>query len=230
VRAFFQYIKEKSQGAADRNCAVKLIMCAINCVLCLLAKFLDFICDQAYIVTAMQGENLCSSFREAWRLISKDIKLTMTVQYMANLVLGFGKWCIVCTSTLLMFAILEAEQGSTLSLALGSVKTNIDSISNPMLPILGCMLFSYYVAATFMDVYYMSIEVLMLSFTKDIELNGPGSKHFDQATGGRYAMSENLRSFMNTDAKAFAFRGLNYKKGKGDTYTVRDKDYEKRVI
>lgn len=207
---------------------VRVLLSAMTCVLCVLQKCLDFICDQAFIVTAMQGTNMCSSFREAWRLLLREIKLTLTVTYMANLVLGFGKWVIVLTSTLLMFAILETPKGSTMALALGSVKTNADQVTSPVLPLLGCMLFSYAVASAFMNVYYMAIQTILLSFTKDIELNGPDSGHYKSP--GAYAMGETLRGFMNTDAKEYAFMGLNHKRGKGDTYTTIDKTYEDRVV
>ena len=220
LRAAFEYFIERTKALQGESCIVRMATACIRCVLWCLERCFKYITWNVYIVIAMQGCNFCAGTKEAFTLISSNVKRIVTVQVMSAFVINLGRCLIVVTCTLAMFGLMEGDHLSAIFMASG-VTSGLAAVSSPIFPLLAVVVFSSVVADQFMDVFYMAIETIMLSFCSDVRMNGDGDAK-------RYCMSNELRSFMNGDAKNLAFMSVNHTSdGTGHWKTI-DEDEENK--
>ena len=67
-----QYIEEKLKEKGADQPPVKVLLCLCKCCFWCLEKFMKFINRNAYILTAINGTNFCSSAKEAFGLILRN--------------------------------------------------------------------------------------------------------------------------------------------------------------
>lgn len=219
MRLVFEYICERTKALQGQSCVVRLITGCMRCLLWCLERVFKYITWNVYIVIAMQGCNFCAGTKEAYKLLSSNVKRIVTVHVMSAFVINLGRCMIVVTCTLAMFGLMEGNHLGAIFLP--GTTASLAGVSSPVFPLLAVIVFSSVVADQFMDVFYMAIETIMLSFCSDVAMNGASKK---------YAMSESLRSFMNGDAKSLAFMSVNHvSDGAGHWKTV-DEEEEKREI
>ena len=65
-------------------------------------------------------------------------------------------------------------------------------LSSPMVPVLVTTLLAFFVATTFMNVYGMAIDTILLCFCEDKKVNGPA---------GPYYMSDELKHYIGAVGK-----------------------------
>merc|ERR1711907_109552 len=207
LRAGFEYISDQMKAVQNKYTAVKVVFCCLRCMLWCIEKCFKFITYNVYIVIAMRGGSFCSGAKYAFTLLSNNVKRVATVQIMSGFVMTLGRVMVVATCTLAMLGLIE-DDGSlvTKSFFVSGVKTNLDSISSPVFPLIATVIISAVVADEFMDVFYMAIETILLSFCSDLDMNG---KH------RTYAMNDDLKKFMQEDAKKYAFKSKQGMKSDG---------------
>ena len=67
----------------------------------------------------MQGCNFCAGTKEAFELISSNVKRIVTVQVMSAFVINLGRCMIVVTCTLAMFGLMEGDHFGAIFMASG---------------------------------------------------------------------------------------------------------------
>ncbi|KAF4522673.1 hypothetical protein B566_EDAN010454 [Ephemera danica] len=72
IRLVLEYIDQKLKKYADYQ-IVKFIMCCCKCCFWCLEKFLLFLNRNAYIMCAVHGKNFCTSAREAFMLLMRNV-------------------------------------------------------------------------------------------------------------------------------------------------------------
>ena len=59
--------------------AAQCVACCCKCCLWCLEKFIRFITRNAYIMTAVYGNNFCSGARRSFALLSKNVVRTVVI-------------------------------------------------------------------------------------------------------------------------------------------------------
>lgn len=180
IRAVLLYIDHQTQGVQKSNLVVKVMMKVVQCCLWCLEKCLRFLSKNAYIMIAMKGHSFCASAKNAFKVILTNLGQVGTVSMVTFLLLGAGKIAISMTCAIVTFAYIEANQGKY---GIGAPH----EISSPMAPILLSLLLAWFVASTFLGVYEMAIDTILMCFCEDKEMN---------KDTGEYFMSEQLQRFV----------------------------------
>lgn len=183
VRAVLTYIDKQTQGAQNANMVLKVVMKATHCCLWCLEKCLKFLSKNAYIMIAMKGKGFCSAAKDAFFTILANIAQVGTVAAISGILLLLAKVLIaVGCSILVFFAIDQNEEfgvGGTQELA------------SPVIPILLTAILSWFVASTFMGVYEMAIDTILICFCEDKKIN---------ATSGKFYMSDELQQYVEKNS------------------------------
>ncbi|TMW65022.1 hypothetical protein Poli38472_009189 [Pythium oligandrum] len=180
IRAILMYIDHQTQDIQRSNLVVKVLMKIVQCCLWCFEKCLKFLSKNAYIMIAMKGRSFCSGAKDAFKTIFNNVGQIATVSMVSFLLLSAAKIAITMACAVIMFAYLEKNDDKY---GIGGEK----EISSPMAPIVLTILLAWFVASTFLGVYEMAIDTILLCFCEDKEIN--------KATG-QYYMSDKLKKFV----------------------------------
>ncbi|KAF7254805.1 Choline transporter-like protein 5, partial [Varanus komodoensis] len=82
IRVMLEYLDHKLKGS--QNAFAKFLLCCLKCCFWCLEKFLKFINRNAYIMIAMYGKNFCTSARDAFFLLMRNVRLKASPQKQQN--------------------------------------------------------------------------------------------------------------------------------------------------
>ncbi|MEE6523568.1 hypothetical protein FKM82_022547 [Ascaphus truei] len=71
VRIILEYLDHKLK--ASQNAFARFLLCCLKCCFWCLEKFIKFINRNAYIMIAMYGKNFCTSAKEAFFLLMRNV-------------------------------------------------------------------------------------------------------------------------------------------------------------
>ena len=103
IRAFIQYIEDKLKEKGADKPPVKVLLCLCKCCFWCLEKFMKFINRNAYILTAINGTNFCSSAKEAFGLILRNCVRVVVLDKVTDFLLFLGKLVVTSIVALLSF-------------------------------------------------------------------------------------------------------------------------------
>ena len=103
IRAFIQYIEDKLKEKGADKPPVKVLLCLCKCCFWCLEKFMKFINRNAYILTAINGTNFCSSAKEAFGLILRNCVRVVVLDKVTDFLLFLGKLVVTSVVALLSF-------------------------------------------------------------------------------------------------------------------------------
>ena len=175
IRAAIAYIQKKAKNSGNK--LAEAVLCALQCYMWCMEKCMKFLNKNAYIQTAIFGTNFCTSAKNAFFLILRNIARISACSMVADFVVIIGKIFIaVMTAGASYFLMDQAED-----LDLNNIHT----------PVVMVLILSYFTASMFMNVFGMAISTILQCFVADEEM-------FDAST--RYADSE-LASFIDKNGK-----------------------------
>ncbi|XP_078416941.1 choline transporter-like protein 3 isoform X3 [Cetorhinus maximus] len=156
----------------ESACARCLVKCC-TCCLCCLEKWLRFLNQNAYIATAINGTNFCTSAKEAFFLIVNNALNVTTINCFGDFLLFLGKVFVVC------FTVFG-----------GLVAFNYNRDLNVwVIPLIMVSFFAYLVAHCFLSVFEMVLDVLFMCYAVDLATN-------DGSAEKPYFMDKELMKFM----------------------------------
>jgi choline transporter-like protein 2/4/5 len=188
ARAILDYIDE--QFRASQSDIAQFIMKCCKCCLWCLEKVLKFITKNAYIMVAIRGQNFCSSAREAFFLLTRNIIRVVVLSSISSFLMFIGKLFIVGVTVVLAFFLLE--KGIPLPTSIqNSIKNDtnhsmfIDKLvpdaffsgqplihmNNPHFWLAIIVIGTFVIAACFFTVFEMGVDTLFLCFCEDLEMN-----------------------------------------------------------
>ncbi|XP_050553339.1 choline transporter-like 2 isoform X1 [Spodoptera frugiperda] len=175
IRVILEYIDQKLKKFD--NPVTKCLMCLCKCFCWCLENFLKFINKNAYIMCAVHGQNFCTSARDAFSLLMRNIlrvvvidKVTDFLFFLSKLLISIGVG--VGVYYLLQWNLLyEVTKGQPLHY--NHIPAIILSIA------------TYLICTIFFNVYEMAVDTLFLCFLEDCERN-------DGSPEKPYFMSKNL--------------------------------------
>uniref|UniRef100_A0A8C6YSB8 Choline transporter-like protein n=1 Tax=Nothoprocta perdicaria TaxID=30464 RepID=A0A8C6YSB8_NOTPE len=172
VRVILEYLDHKLKGT--QNSFTRFLLCCLKCCFWCLEKFIKFINRNAYIMIAIYGKNFCTSAKEAFYLLMRNVVRVAVLDKVTDFLLFLGKILVAggvgkfnwFFSDGLVFFLVPAR-----------------------LEILTVIIGSYLVAHGFFSVYAMCVDTLFLCFCEDLERN-------DGSTAKPYFMSASLHRIL----------------------------------
>uniref|UniRef100_A0A3P8ZAF8 Choline transporter-like protein n=1 Tax=Esox lucius TaxID=8010 RepID=A0A3P8ZAF8_ESOLU len=187
IRVLLEYLDQKLK-AAQNGCAKFLLSCLKCCFWCL-EKFIKFLNRNAYIMVAIYGKSFCTSAKDAFFLLMRNIVRVAVLDKVTDFLLFLGKLLIVGIVGIFSFFFFSGR--------IKAVEQAAPSLNYYWVPILTVVVGSYLIAHGFFSVYAMCVDTLFLCFLEDLERN-------DGSTERPYFMSQNLLVILkksNEDAK-----------------------------
>uniref|UniRef100_A0A8C9N2G0 Choline transporter-like protein n=1 Tax=Serinus canaria TaxID=9135 RepID=A0A8C9N2G0_SERCA len=179
IRVILEYLDHKLKGT--QNSVTRFLLCCLQCCFWCLEKFLKFINRNAYIMIAIYGKNFCTSAKEAFFLLMRNVVRVAVLDKVTDFLLFLGK-------------ILVAGGVGVLAFFFFTQRIPVFAQEVPMLnyywvPLLTVIIGSYLVAHGFFSVYAMCVDTLFLCFCEDLERN-------DGSTAKPYFMSASLHRIL----------------------------------
>jgi hypothetical protein len=178
LRAILIYIDQQTKNLQKTNIVLKIAMKVLHCCLWCLEKCMKFITKNAYIIISMEGCSFFTAAKRAFGLIFSNFAQIGIVQTVSSFVLILAKLAMSVSAGALMFIYIESNEDFS---AYGETPLNY-----PIVPAIVTALLGYFVAATFLNVYDLCIDTILLSFCMDKEKNKPGT----------FFMSESLQKLI----------------------------------
>ncbi|XP_058267213.1 choline transporter-like protein 2 isoform X2 [Hemibagrus wyckioides] len=181
IRVLLEYLDHKLKVA--QNKFAKFLLCCLKCCFWCLEKFIKFINRNAYIMVAIYGKNFCTSARDAFFLLMRNVIRVAVLDKVTDFLLFLGKLLIVGIVGVLSFFFFS---GRTKGVDV------VPNLNYYWVPILTIMVGSYLIAHGFFSVYAMCVDTLFLCFCEDLERN-------DGSAARPYYMSSTLHEILFKD-------------------------------
>ncbi|XP_032868048.1 choline transporter-like protein 2 isoform X3 [Amblyraja radiata] len=159
IRVLLEYIDQKVRAA--QNKVAKFILSCMKCCFWCLEKFLKFLNRNAYIMIAIYGNNFCTSAKNAFFLLMRNIIRVVVLDKVTDFLLLLGKLLIVGAVGILGFFFFTNR--------ISILEDNAPTLNYYWLPLMTLMVGSYLVAHGFFSVYAMCVDTLFLCFLEDLE-------------------------------------------------------------
>eukprot|EP01064_Diplonema_japonicum_P017169 TRINITY_DN2521_c2_g1_i1.p1 TRINITY_DN2521_c2_g1~~TRINITY_DN2521_c2_g1_i1.p1 ORF type:complete len:627 (+),score=125.72 TRINITY_DN2521_c2_g1_i1:71-1882(+) len=144
----------KNVSSESVKCCFKIAQCC----LCCLEKCLKVLSEKAYVMTAIEGTNFCSSARRAISLIVTNFASVAIVEIITAFMTFIGKLLIVCATGVFAYFCLEEWD----------VSPNVESFWVPLIVI--CIL-AYLISGVFIHIFSTVVDSIMLCHCVDKEAN-----------------------------------------------------------
>uniref|UniRef100_A0A1W7RAS8 Choline transporter-like protein n=1 Tax=Hadrurus spadix TaxID=141984 RepID=A0A1W7RAS8_9SCOR len=175
IRVLLEYIEMKCKKY--ENTFTKVIMCLCKCCFWCLERFIKFINKNAYIMIAVYGKNFCTSAKDAFSLLMRNIVRVVVLDKVTDFLLFIGKLVVVGATAAASFYFFTGR------VTLFGHRT--PELNYYIVPVAIITLGSYIISTSFFNVYSMGVDTLFLCFLEDCERN-------DGSTERPYYMSKQL--------------------------------------
>ncbi|CAM9966712.1 unnamed protein product [Ascophyllum nodosum] len=160
VRAILSYINKKAKLSGNKI-AEYISCCCICCMWCL-ENCLRFINKNAYVQTAIFSTNFCTSARNAFSLIARNLVRVAAVTVLGDFVLRVMTLFVTIVTTMGVYYAMEAN-----------IKKDLNSLVGPT--IMAAVL-AYFTGKMITAVYGMAITTILHCFVADEELFPPSQQ------------------------------------------------------
>uniref|UniRef100_A0A8B9RH32 Choline transporter-like protein n=1 Tax=Astyanax mexicanus TaxID=7994 RepID=A0A8B9RH32_ASTMX len=179
-RIILEYLDHKLKGA--HNSCSRFLLCCLKCCFWCLEHFIKFMNRNAYIMVAIYGKSFCTSAREAFCLLMRNVVRVAVLDKVTDFLLFLGKLLISGSVGALAFFFFTRR--------IPVIQEEVPSLNYYWVPLLTVIFGSYLVAHGFFNVYAMCVDTLFLCFLADLEKN-------DGSAARPYYMSSTLRAILN---------------------------------
>ncbi|CAK1599547.1 unnamed protein product [Parnassius mnemosyne] len=179
IRVILEYIDHKIKKFD--NSFTRCILCCCKCFFWCLENFLKFINKNAYIMCAVHGKNFCTSARDAFSLLMRNIMRVIVLDKVTDFIFFLSKLLISIGVGFAVYYLLqwnyvyEVTQGERLHYS--------------YIPAIILSIATYLICTIFFNVYSMAVDTLFLCFLEDCERN-------DGSAEKPYVMSKNLMKIL----------------------------------
>jgi len=154
IRAALEYIEYKLKGSGTEPSPVaKFILKCLKCCFWCLEKFIKFLNRNAYIEIAVYGKNFCTSAKNAFFLLLRNILRVAVLDKVTDFLLFIGKLTITGAMGVASFYFFN----------------NRTDLNYYLTPIIIIVIGAWVVCTAFFGVFEMAIDTIFLSFLEDCE-------------------------------------------------------------
>uniref|UniRef100_A0A4W4FF75 Choline transporter-like protein n=1 Tax=Electrophorus electricus TaxID=8005 RepID=A0A4W4FF75_ELEEL len=179
VRVILEYLEDHLKDA--ENGFAKFLLSCMKCCFWCLEKCIKFLNRNAYIMIAIYGKNFCTSARDAFFLLMRNVVRVVVLDSVTDFLLFLGKLLIVGIVGICSFFFFTQR--------IKPMEEAAPSLNYYWVPILTVVLGSYLIAHGFFSVYAMCVDTLFLCFCEDLERN-------DGSSDRPYLMSPELHEIL----------------------------------
>ncbi|ELU15407.1 hypothetical protein CAPTEDRAFT_224558 [Capitella teleta] len=171
IRVALEYVDHKLKGT--ENVVAKFLMKCLKCCFWCLEKFMKFINKNAYIMIAIYGENFCTSAKNAFMLIMRNIVRVAVIDKVTDFLIFVGKLMVTAAITILSFYFFSGDLSNQIPWANISdyVDSYVPTLNYYLLPCIIIGIATFIIASGFFSVYSMGVDTLFLCFLLDMEKN-----------------------------------------------------------
>ncbi|XP_029939049.1 choline transporter-like protein 5-B isoform X2 [Salarias fasciatus] len=180
VRIVLEYLDHKLKGS--QNGCARFLLCCLKCCFWCLEHFIKFLNRNAYIMIAIYGKNFCTSSKDAFFLLMRNVVRVAVLDKVTDFLLFLGKLLISGSVGVLAFFFFSRK--------IPIFQEEVPSLNYYWVPILTVIFGSYMIAHGFFNVYAMCVDTLFLCFLWDLEVN-------DGSPAKPFFMNKTLRSILN---------------------------------
>lgn len=180
VRIVLEYLDHKLKGS--QNACARFLICCLKCCFWCLEHFIKFLNRNAYIMIAIYGKNFCTSSKDAFFLLMRNVIRVAVLDKVTDFLLFLGKLLISGSVGVLAFFFFSRK--------IPIFQEEVPSLNYYWVPILTVIFGSYMIAHGFFNVYAMCVDTLFLCFLWDLEVN-------DGSAGRPFHMNRTLRRILN---------------------------------
>ncbi|XP_035278345.1 choline transporter-like protein 5-A isoform X1 [Anguilla anguilla] len=180
IRIVLEYLDHKLKGA--HNIFARFLLCCLKCCFWCLEHFIRFMNRNAYIMIALHGKNFCTSAREAFCLLMRNVVRVAVLDKVTDFLLFLGKVLIAASVGVLAFFFFTRK--------IPVIQEEVPVLNYYWVPLLTVIFGSYLIAHGFFSVYAMCVDTLFLCFLLDLEIN-------DGSAARPHCMSGSLRKVLN---------------------------------
>ncbi|XP_036409845.1 choline transporter-like protein 5-A isoform X2 [Megalops cyprinoides] len=184
IRIVLEYLDHKLKGA--QNVFARFLLCCLKCCFWCLEHFIKFMNRNAYIMIALYGKNFCTSAREAFFLLMRNVVRVAVLDKVTDFLLFLGKVLIAGGVGVLAFFFFTRK--------IPVIQEEVPALNYYWVPLLTVIFGSYLIAHGFFSVYAMCVDTLFLCFLLDLEKN-------DGSAARPHYMNSTLRKILNKRGK-----------------------------
>uniref|UniRef100_H3AA30 Choline transporter-like protein n=1 Tax=Latimeria chalumnae TaxID=7897 RepID=H3AA30_LATCH len=161
IRVLLEYLDHRLKAA--QNKFAKFLLTCLKCCFWCLEKFIKFLNRNAYIMIAVYGKNFCTSAKDAFFLLMRNIIRVAVLDKVTDFLFFMGKLLIVGSVGIFAFFFFSHR--------IERIQDTAPSLNYYWVPILTVVVGSYLIAHGFFSVYGMCVDTLFLCFCEDLERN-----------------------------------------------------------
>ncbi|XP_055077360.1 choline transporter-like protein 5-B isoform X1 [Periophthalmus magnuspinnatus] len=180
IRIVLEDLDHRLKGA--QNKFAKYLLKCLKCCFWCLEHFIKFLNRNAYIMIAIHGKNFCTSAKEAFFLLMRNILRVAVLDKVTDFLLFLGKLLISGGVGALGFFVFTHR--------IPYLQQHLPVLNYIWVPVVTIILGSFIVAQGFFNVYSMCVDTLFLCFLYDLETN-------DGTPERPYYMDSPLRRILN---------------------------------
>ncbi|XP_030015596.1 choline transporter-like protein 5-A [Sphaeramia orbicularis] len=166
VRVILEYVEQKLKGAD--NSLSRFILCCLKCCFWCLEKFIRYMNRNAYIMVAIYGKNFCTSARDAFFLLMRNVVRVAVLDRVTDFLLFLGKVLIAGGVGVIAFLFFTKN--------IPVIQEEVPRLNYYWVPLLTVVMGAYLIAHGFFSVYAMCVDTLFLCFCDDLERNDGSSE------------------------------------------------------
>jgi len=185
IRVLLEYIDRKVREYQN-NCCSKFMLCCCKCCFWMLEKFMRYINRNAYVVCAIYGRNFCTSARDAFFLLLRNVVRVAVLDNVTDFLLFIGRLVIVGSMGAGSYCVFTGR--------IEQLNADLPQLNYYLVPVLTIMIGAFFISSVFFSVYSMAIDTIFLCFLQDSEEN-------DGSPDKPYYMSRDLMEILGKENK-----------------------------
>ncbi|KAL6104752.1 uncharacterized protein ACO6RY_14407 [Pungitius sinensis] len=166
VRILLEYLEQKLRGV-DNSLSRFMLHCLQCCFWCL-EKVIRYMNHNAYIMVAIYGKNFCTSAREAFFLLMRNVVRVAVLDRVTDFLLFMGKVLIAGGVGAVAYLFLTRQ--------IPVIQEEAPKLHYYWVPLLTVVVGAYLIAHGFFSVYAMCVDTLFLCFCDDLERHDGSSE------------------------------------------------------
>ncbi|XP_062311188.1 choline transporter-like protein 5-A isoform X2 [Osmerus eperlanus] len=154
VRVLLEYLDQKLR--CSTSAPARFLLCCLKCCFWCLERFIRFLNRNAYIMVAIYGKNFCTSAKDAFCLLMRNVVRVAVLDRVTDFLLFLGKVLISGGVGVIAFLFFTKK--------IPIVQEEVPSLNFYWVPLLTVVFGSYLIAHGFFSVYAMCVDTLFLCF------------------------------------------------------------------
>ncbi|KAM6920116.1 choline transporter-like protein 5-A [Lycodopsis pacificus] len=166
VRIILEYLEQKLRGVD--NSLSRFMMHCLQCCFWCLEKFIRYMNRNAYIMVAIYGKSFCTSAREAFFLLMRNVVRVAVLDRVTDFLLFLGKVLIAGGVGVIAYLFFTRR--------IPVIQDEVPNLNYYWVPLLTVVVGAYLIAHGFFSVYAMCVDTLFLCFCDDLERHDGSSE------------------------------------------------------